>query len=245
MAYHRHMTSERYPRIVPATESALLVEFGNSIDYGINAKVYALQAVVENSEWSDVVFETIPTFRSILIEYDFAESSFAEMRGRLEAALEEVEDASEVSAGGRANVHDLPVAYGGEYGPDLDVVAKHAGITNDEVIQIHSGAEYRVFMLGFAPGFPYLGGMDERIACPRLATPRLKVAAGSVGIAESQTGIYPNESPGGWQIIGRSPSTLFDVTADPPSTLLPGSVVRFVPISHDEYQRLSGSGEKA
>ncbi len=239
------MTPDRYPRIFPATESAVLVEFGESIDYGVNARVYALQAVVDDSDWSDVVVEMIPTFRSILIEYDFTESSFAEMQGRLEVALQDVEDAGDANRGASVGVHDLPVAYGGEHGPDLDMVADHAGMTNDEVVQIHSDAEYRVFMLGFSPGFPYLGGMDERIACPRLATPRLKVAAGSVGIAESQTGIYPNESPGGWQIIGRSPSILFDVTSEPPSTLLPGSVVRFVPISHDEFQRLSSASEEA
>ena len=122
-----------------------------------------------------------------------------------------------------AELHQIPVAYGGELGPDLDTVAGHAGLDVEEVIAIHSGTDYHVFMLGFAPGFPYLGGMDERIACPRLSTPRTRVPAGSVGIAESQTGVYPNESPGGWQLIGRTPIALFrrgcrpascDVTGD-------------------------------
>ena len=108
------------------------------------------------------------------------------------------------------------------------------------MIEIHSGTDYHVFMLGFAPGFPYLGGMDERIACPRLATPRTLVPAGSVGIAEAQTGVYPNASPGGWQLIGRTPMALFDVEADPPAAMLPGTKVNFVPITHDEYESQIG-----
>ena len=137
----------------------------------------------------------------------------------------------------------IPMAYGGEHGPDLGDVADHNGLSPQDVIDIHSGTGYRVFMLGFAPGFPYLGGMDERIACPRLQTPRVRVPAGSVGIAESQTGVYPNDSPGGWRIIGRTPVKLFDPNAEPPAAILPGSKVVFDPVSESEYQSIAGEVE--
>ena len=137
-----------------------------------------------------------------------------------------------------SELHQIPVAYGGELGPDLETVAEHARSRRrrgdrdplgNRLSRLHAGFR-------FAPGFPYLGGMDERIACPRLSTPRTRVPAGSVGIAESQTGVYPNESPGGWQLIGRTPIALFDVDADPPAAMLPGTQVNFVPISHQEYE---------
>jgi inhibitor of KinA len=124
----------------------------------------------------------------------------------------------------------IPVYYGGEYGPDLAYVADYHHISVEEVIAIHSGTDYQVYMMGFMPGFPYLGGMNPAIATPRLATPRSKVPSGSVGIAGEQTGVYPLESPGGWQIIGRTPQRLFDLERDPPFLLAPGDVVRFVPL---------------
>lgn len=232
------LTLPEYPRILPANDSSILIEFGDSIDYLINAQVYALQTAVEHSNFVDAVIETIPSYRSLLVEYDVGALNYAEIRdlvsvlvertAAMETTISEPEQATEL--------HQIPVAYGGELGPDLETVAEHAKLDIDEVIAIHSGTDYHVFMLGFAPGFPYLGGMDERIACPRLSTPRTRVPAGSVGIAESQTGVYPNESPGGWQLIGRTPIALFDVDADPPAAMLPGTQVNFVPISHDEYE---------
>jgi inhibitor of KinA len=129
----------------------------------------------------------------------------------------------------------VPVCYGGEFGPDLEFVAKHNGLTEQEVIQIHSSGEYLVYMIGFAPGFPYLGGMSEKIAAPRRTSPRLKIPIGTVGIAGLQTGVYPIETPGGWQLIGRSPEQLFRPHANPPSLLQAGNLVRFQPISRDEY----------
>ena len=230
------------PRIIPASDSALLIEFGDSIDYAINARVYSLQRDIEASTVSGAVEEFIPSYRSLLVEYDPAKYAYQEMHDEV-ARLVEASDATAsgiVDAG--EDAHQIPVAYGGEHGSDLETVAEHAGLTPEEVIAIHSGTDYHVFMLGFAPGFPYLGGMDERIACPRLATPRTLVPAGSVGIAESQTGVYPNASPGGWQLIGRTPMPLFDVDADPPAAMLPGTKVNFVPISHDEYESQMGGG---
>ncbi len=232
------MQPTEYPRIMPVNESAVLVEFGDAIDYELNRKVYSLQAALSTSEISNAIIETIPTFRSLLVEYDFTKISCSEALNQIEAVVDLVLSRKKTAGHKGADAHELPVAYGGDFGPDLASVAEQTGLSQREVIDVHSSAEYRVFMLGFAPGFPYLGGMDERIACPRLATPRIRVPAGSVGIAESQTGIYPNESPGGWQIIGRSPSVLFDVDADPPSKLLPGSTVRFNPISCAEFEAI-------
>ena len=230
------MTLPEYPRILPANDSSILIEFGDSIDYSINAQVYALQTEIEESDIIDAVIETIPSYRSLLVEYDVGTLSYADIRDRVSAMVEKSITAEGALAGKSLETHQIPVAYGGELGPDLETVANHANLDVDEVIAIHSGTDYHVFMLGFAPGFPYLGGMDERIACPRLSTPRTRVPAGSVGIAESQTGVYPNESPGGWQLIGRTPIALFDVDADPPAAMLPGTQVNFVPITRQEYE---------
>lgn len=226
----------QYPRIIPASDSALLIEFGNSIDYDINNRVYALQREIEASDVNDAVEEFIPSYRSLLVEYDASKFSHAEMQSRVSKLVANTSSTSGSMSNAGQATRQIPVAYGGDYGPDLETVAEHAGMSVEDVISIHSGTDYHVFMLGFAPGFPYLGGMDERIACPRLATPRTLVSAGSVGIAESQTGVYPNASPGGWQLIGRTPMALFDVNADPPVAMLPGDKVNFVPISHDEYE---------
>ena len=125
--------------------------------------------------------------------------------------------------------------YGGEYGPDLAHVAEHNGLTAGEVVQIHSSTDYLVYMMGFTPGFPYLGGMAESIATPRLQTPRPLIPAGSVGIAEQQTGVYPIESPGGWQLVGRTPVQLFDPQREPPAVVAAGDFIRFVPITETTY----------
>lgn len=134
---------------------------------------------------------------------------------------------------------EIPTLYGGDYGPDLPYVAEHNGITTEDVIKIHCSVDYLIYMLGFTPGFPYLGGMSEKIAAPRLSVPRTKIPAGSVGIAGKQTGIYPIESPGGWQLIGRTPLKLYDPKRQPPIVLQAGDYIRFVPISIDKYNEIS------
>jgi KipI family sensor histidine kinase inhibitor len=220
-----------YPRLVPAGDSAILIELGSEIDPDINTQVFALADSVEAAEIAAVV-ELIPTYRSLLVSYDPTISKYDEMRDRLDSFVTELE--AIVEAAGESRIVELPVVYGGEDGPDLESVAEHADLSVQEVIDIHSGVDYRVYMIGFAPGFPYLGGLDQRIVTPRLKTPRISVPAGSVGIAESQTGVYPNASPGGWQLIGRTASVLFDVTKSSPSLITPGSKVRFFPVqSHD------------
>lgn len=232
-----------WPRVLPVGDQAIVVEFGDTISPEINDRVYELLRRVEAAGDSHVT-ELVPTYRSLLVQYDAESVSFDEMREILAPMLEPAETAGHEA--GTRTVFELPVAYGGEHGPDLEAVASHTGLSPEQIIEIHSSTAYRVFMLGFAPGFPYLGGMDPAIACPRLKTPRTRVPAGSVGIAESQTGVYPNQSPGGWQLIGRTPVRLFDPTADPPAVILPGSFVRFVPIDQAEFaavQRLVEAGE--
>jgi KipI family sensor histidine kinase inhibitor len=135
-------------------------------------------------------------------------------------------------------VIEVPTVYGGEFGPDLAFVASHSRLSEAEVVQIHSGTDYLVYMMGFSPGFPYLGGMSPRIATPRLKTPRTAIPAGSVGIAQEQTGVYPVESPGGWQLIGRTPARLFDAGRQPPVLVEAGDSIRFVPIVPRQFTEI-------
>ena len=233
--------NELAPKVLPVGDSAVLVEFGDSIEPDVNDRVYAFAASV-TAAGIDGVEELVPTYRSLLVNYDLHAIAYVDIAARLEELTQAAEGPADTASGGSVNVR-IPVAYGGEYGPDLEDVADHNGLSSQEVIDIHAGTGYRVFMLGFAPGFPYLGGMVERIACPRLQTPRVRVPAGSVGIAESQTGVYPNDSPGGWRIIGRTPVKLFDPNAEPPAAILPGSKVVFDPVSESEYQSIAGEVE--
>ena len=211
-----------------AGDQAVLVELGDEISPDTNARVHGLARAIEEAGVGGVV-DLIPAYDSLLVQYDTAAVSMEDLQTRI-VELDSAQVRSE--EGGR--VVELPVLYGGEHGPDIERVAEHAGMAVDEVIGLHSGTDYLVYMLGFTPGFPYLGGLDDRLATPRVATPRLRIPAGSVGIAESQTGVYPLTSPGGWNIIGRTPLALFDPTRAPPSLLAPGDVVRFVPLGGPE-----------
>jgi len=228
-------------RFLPAGDKALAVELGESITPEINRKVRDLLVAIESQEIPGLV-DLVPTYRSLLVYYDPLRLSLAELEERL-TALEQNLDQAALKA---PRVLEIPTLYGGEYGPDIGEVAEHNGLAPEEVIQIHSGAEYQVYMMGFTPGFPYLGGMSERIATPRLQTPRTVIPAGSVGIAERQTGVYPIESPGGWQLIGRTPVQLFDPQRDPPVMVTAGDYIRFAPITEEAYhdiqqQVLAGS----
>ncbi len=213
------------PRFLPAGDQALVVELGDTIDPLINRRVRNLTDAIEAAQVRGI-FDLVPTYRSILVYYDPTLISLPE----LQTAVTELDRNSEERSLQKPRTVEIPTLYGGEYGPDLEFVAANAGLTPQEVIDIHSGAEYQVYMMGFSPGFPYLGGMPEGLTTPRLDTPRLEIPAGSVGIAESQTGVYPLVSPGGWRLIGRCPLKLFDTNAEPPSLLAAGDRVRFVPI---------------
>jgi inhibitor of KinA len=221
-----------------AGDHGLLVEFGNSIDEKINARVHLLAQLLHEKAWP-AIRETVPTYRSLLLLFDPLLLSRKQLQTNIAALIAENKQLfAEAVMPGSAREVRIPVCYGGDFGPDLSTVAHHNNISADTVIQIHAAGRYKVYMLGFLPGFPYLGGLDERIACPRLSTPRTVVPAGSVGIAGNQTGVYPVDSPGGWQLIGKTPLALFDAQKENAFLLKPGDSIVFYPISQDEYHRL-------
>lgn len=220
--------------ISPVGDTALLISFGDVISPAINYKIRRMIEMIEDMK-DPAIREMIPAYTSLLIQYDALESSYKELKTRLEPIVSIPVEISEEDC---VTVIEIPTAYGGEYGPDLSVVAAHNHMSEDEVVSIHSGRDYLVYMLGFIPGFAYLGGMDSRIATPRLQTPRQSIPAGSVGIAGEQTGIYPSQSPGGWQIIGRTPITMYDLQREMPSLLSAGQYVRYVPIDEEVFHNI-------
>ena len=221
-------------RIDAFGEAAVIVRLGNSIDEASYRQLAALSRAVQEKPPLGFA-ELVPAYNSLLVVFDPLVSDTAAVSVDLQALASALPP---VAADAAKDIIELPVAYGGDYGPDLESVAEHAGLSAAEVIDLHSSRPYLVYMLGFTPGFPYLGGMDPRIAAPRLKTPRTKVPAGSVGIADTQTGVYPLESPGGWNLIGRTPLALFDPDRQVPALLAPGKYVRFVSISHDSFDIL-------
>ncbi len=219
-----------------AGEGGLVVELGDRIDPELNARVHRLARAVSARLGASII-EVVPTYRSLLVRHDPLRVPRRRLAREIEAILAELPAAPERAAEGR--IVRVPACYGGELGPDLDFVAAHAGLEPRQVIEIHAAATYQVFMLGFTPGFPYLGGMSPRIATPRLETPRQLLPAGSVGIGGEQTGIYPVDSPGGWRLIARTPLRLFDPGAASPFLLAPGDRLRFVPIRREELEAIA------
>lgn len=216
---------KRYPRMVAVGESAFSVELGDTLDAALNARVHALDALLRAAAPTGLV-ETVPTYRALLVKFDALQGSEI-LEATITRLLEGLETASSRSAG---RVIEVPVHYGGEAGPDLEDVARHCGLTPEEVIRRHSAVTYQVAMLGFAPGFAYLLGLPPELATPRLSTPRTRVAAGSVGIAGAQTGIYALPTPGGWRIIGRTALPLFDAQRDEPFWIRAGDRVKMVAV---------------
>lgn len=222
-----------YPRVLPAGDAALTVEFGESIDPEVNDRVMTFTRAIESLDLTGLI-ETVPTYRSATVYFDPVGLEAGLLAERLKALAEALPPA--ISSPPR-NV-EIPVCYGGEFGPDLPDVASFANLSVQEAIALHASVEYRVYMLGFSPGFPYMGTVPGALTMPRLATPRACVPAGSVGIAGSQTGIYPLESPGGWRVIGRTPLRLYDRARPNPFLLEPGDRVRFRVIGREEFDRL-------
>lgn len=220
-------------KFLPAGDKSLIIEFGDSISQEINKKIRNMYIALEKSNLEGLS-EMIPTYRSLLISYNPLKLKYSNLCEKLREYEENLNDADSEPA----KVVKIPTVYGGEYGPDMEFVAQHNDLSVDEVINIHSSQNYLIYMLGFTPGFPYLGGMSEKIETPRLKTPRTKIPGGSVGIAGKQTGIYPIDSPGGWQLIGRTPVKLYDPFAEPPVLLNAGDYVRFVPIDEKEYKSI-------
>ena len=220
-------------KLLTAGDSSILLQFGNTIDPAINRKIAATVQLMREQHINGVT-DVIPAFCSLLINYDPRVISYEQIKGRMEALVK-----IDVTAGDtRKRVFEIPVCYGGEYGPDIRNIADHAGLSVEEVIQIHTSRDYLIYMLGFLPGFTYLGGLDERIHTPRLANPRIRIPAGSVGIGGSQTGIYPMDSPGGWQLMGMTPVKTYDPDREVPILVEAGDYIRFVAIDEDEFHRI-------
>ena len=226
------MLTAGFPQFAALGDRAIVVHLGDQIDTPTFQAVRALARKLDGG--LPGLVEYVPAFTTITVYYDPLLASHSQLRQELEERL----------AGLRPNddapprIVEIPVCYGGELGSDLALVAEHAKMSPQEVVELHSGTEYLVHMIGFAPGFPYLGGMSPKIAAPRRTSPRLKIPAGSVGIAGDQTGIYPLETPGGWQLIGRTPLALFRPEQDPPTLLQAGDIVRFRPITPEQFRAL-------
>lgn len=209
----------------PVGDSALIIELDEKISPEINARIHALDHQMQESPPNSVL-EWVPGYSSLLVLYDPLLSTFAEIERWV---LDCLETSSPEMSQSKSEIL-IPVRYGGENGPDLDFVAAYHKISPDEVVRRHTDRVYRVGMMGFTPGFAYLMGLDPTLATPRLETPRTQVPAGSVGIAGGQTGVYPLESPGGWQIIGRTDKKLFNPETSPYFLLSPGDSIRFIPL---------------
>ena len=226
------------PTISPVGDRAISIDFGQVIDPTINRHIRQTIERIKALQLEGII-ELVPTYCALLVEYDAMLYSYSEICNIIEPTLEEgmTDTTNEL-----VTVVEVPTVYGGEFGPDLSFVASHNHLSEDEVISIHSGTDYLVYMLGFIPGFTYLGGMDPRIATPRLSSPRTLIPAGSVGIAGEQTGTYPSDSPGGWQIIGRTAVTMYDMSKAQAALLKAGDYVRYVPIDESEFHRIKALG---
>jgi KipI family sensor histidine kinase inhibitor len=219
-------------RFLSAGDTALTVEFGDTAELALSAQVLALDRRLTAAGLPGVV-ETVPTLRSLTVYYRPAATSAKLLKAAIAPLCEGLEG---LAPEGRC--WQLPVAYGGEFGPDLEHVARHAQMTEQAVADLHASVGYRVYMIGFLPGHPYMGDLPALLRLPRRDTPRVAVPAGSVAIATSLTVVYPWESPGGWHILGRSPAPLFDAAWSPPSLLAPGDRVTFQSISPDDLKAL-------
>jgi len=222
-----------YPRIMPTGDRALTVELGNEIDEQINARLMGLIKRLTDMRIKGIE-EFVPSFRAVLIHYNPAILSYAKVSDIVNKAFEEPFGESSH----HKRIVEVPVCYDKEYGPDIEDVARHAKLSVEEVISIHTAKPYLVYMLGFQPGFPYLGGLDERIHTPRLETPRIKLEAGSVGIGGGQTGLYPMESPGGWRIIGVTPVRCYNPEKEKPIPYMAGDHIKFTSITKKEFDEL-------
>ena len=220
-------------RILTSSDRSLCVEFGDTISAEINQQVRAFTLAAESAAIPGVT-ELVPTYRSVTVHY------LPEVLGsaRLYEQLSRILDGLTRTETPPAGEIRVPVLYGGEFGPDIANVAVLHGLSEAEVIALHTEPEYLIYMLGFLPGFCYLGGLDERLATPRLTTPRISIPAGSVGIAGAQTGIYPLSSPGGWQIIGRTPLRLYYPHREQPILMDAGMRLKFCAIDRPEYDRI-------
>jgi inhibitor of KinA len=225
-----------HPKLLQASDHSFLVSFGDEISLAHHQSVVRLTTLLLANR-RPFLRNIHPAYCSVLISFDPRQASLNMVEEYLASLLPSIES---MPLPPPRHV-EIPVCYGGEYGPDLADVAAHNNCTPEDVVRIHSSSEYLVYFLGFSPGFPYMGGLSPQIATPRLPTPRTRVPAGSVAIGGAQTGIYPVSSPGGWRIIGRTPLQLFRPNEDPPVLLHMGDIVRFLPITQETFAELSNT----
>jgi KipI family sensor histidine kinase inhibitor len=206
----------------PLGDSAILIQLGDTIDPALNARVHALSRLLQTIP---TIIETVPAYCTVLVHYDPLVTTYNQIKNIIEEKISLLDDSTQRPS----RYLEIPVLYGNASGPDFESVATTLALSPSELIRLHSEREYTVYMMGFTPGFPYLGILNEKLTLPRLSTPRTRVPAGSVAIAGSQTGIYPVDSPGGWHIIGHTPLKLFDPTSETPFLFTPGDTVKFIP----------------
>jgi len=231
-----------------AGENALIIYFceqgGGQFSVNVSAKVQQAEQLIREAmeqELADDIIDLVPSYASLMVMFNMMTTDHHQIRNKLRTLLQSLNDNSkEQCAADDATIVELPVYYSHESGPDLSVIAQRAQLTVEQVIELHQAQEYRVYAIGFAPGFAYLGEVDERIAAPRLSTPRMKVPKGAVAIADRQTAVYPSVSPGGWNIIGLCPINMFDAKANPTMPVNVGDRVKFTAISKDEFLTLGG-----
>lgn len=221
------------PRFFASGDRVLLMAFGDTIDLQVNEKVRAMTELLRSAPPPGVEY-ALPAYRSLAVVYDPLVTAPAVLQQDLLLLAERLADAGIPEP----RTVEIPVCYGGDLGPDIGFVAGHCGMDEEDIVTLHTAPLYHIYTIGFAPGFCYLGGLDERLHTPRLETPRTWVSAGSVGIAEAQTGIYPLDTPGGWRLIGRTPLKLFDAGKSDPFLYQTGDKLRFVAIARDVYERM-------
>ncbi len=219
-------------QIIPVGDQALDIEFANRIDPVVNRHLQEIGRYILKQHLS-AVKTIIPAYRTLTVTFDGGQTSFEKLKDQLEPLIEKSMSAPLPPS----KTWLIPVCYGGKHGPDLDDVARFAGLSAEEVVNEHVSKAYLIYFLGFLPGFAYMGSVDQKIAMPRLEQPRLEIPAGSVGIAGKQTGFYPVASPGGWRIIGRTPLKLYD-EKNPASFYHAGDSVKFFAVDEDEFQKI-------
>ncbi len=226
-------------RYMPLGDSAFIIQVGDSISEENHSNVMGLKRMIEASGQRGII-EVVPAYCDLVVHYDPSVIQYVELLQLLKSC----EAGMEFNHQPDGEIVEIPVRYGGEMAMDLEELAIEKGMSPQEICEIHSGQQYRVYMIGFMPGFAYLGGLDQRLHAERLKTPRIRIPAGSVGIAGSQTGIYPLDSPGGWRIIGRTPVRLFDPVFGEPFLLKAGDIIKFRAISGAEFTEIQRAGDE-
>jgi KipI family sensor histidine kinase inhibitor len=225
-------------KFLASADSAVIVEFGDRIDRAVSDQVLGLAARMRASEIVGVI-EVVPTFRSLMVHYDPLRTSAKQLISAIERVL-----TSKTALDRKRRLWRVPVCYERDFAPDLDDVARATKLTPDEVVALHTATRYHVYMIGFVPGYPYMGDLAERLVLPRRADPRVRVPPGSVSIATTMTAIYPVESPGGWHLIGTTPIRIFDPHAAQPALFAPGDAVEFEAIGAEAFARIRAATER-